>query len=67
MSDAHMSESSSEFMRDDNNILSDDWEDIMNQQVLDVYSYVLRSRRELPIEQATDIDSVDMYAYKQNM
>ncbi len=67
LSDAGTSESSSEFMKEDNNILFDDWEDIMNQQVLDVYSYVLRSTRELAIEQATDIDSDDMYAYKQNM
>ena len=53
-------------MKDDNNLSFDDWEGIMNQQVLDVYSYVLRSMRALAIEQSTDIDLVDMYAYKQD-
>ena len=55
-----------EFMHDDHGLFFDDWEDIENQQVLNIYSYVLRNTRVLSTEQATDRDSADLYQYKRD-
>ena len=53
-----------EFMQDENGLFFDDWEQIQNQQVLDIYSYVLKNTRLLASEQSTDQDSADLYQYK---
>ena len=52
------------FVTDDHGPLFDDWEEIQSQQVLDIYSYVLRNTKMLALEQSTDTDSADLYQYK---
>ncbi len=53
-----------QFWSDEHGLRHEDIEGIQNQEVLNLYSQVLRNARVLATEQATDRDSADMYQYK---
>ncbi len=54
------------FMQDEHGLLFEDWEQIQDRQVNNIYSQILRNTRVLATEQATDRDSADMYQYKKD-
>ncbi len=54
------------FVQDPHGLLFEDWEQIQDRQVNDVYAHILRNTRLLSTEQATDKDSGDMYQFKKD-